>query len=119
MSKTVRVPISVGFSISFSIDGRALSQGKTVEVAIDFLESWMPTHVDDVKYALVEEWIRQAQKQIEEDRQLQKTRKKREEINASVDKALRENPEKLGKELSDIARRTTLEAHGILPEDDE
>jgi hypothetical protein len=115
-----RFPISKGFSISFSADGRAHSHGKPGAEALDAVEEWLLTHAMHEKREFVEQWIKREREQIEADKNLQTARVKRAKIITGVDEVVRKSglPKPLQKVVGDVARSEALKARGI-PEKEE
>ena len=62
-----RIPISEGFYIGFSKDGRAISRGREETEVLPGVLFWFRRNEGGQNYQLVEKWIQQKMKQIEED----------------------------------------------------
>src|SRR5258708_36473119 len=112
-----RLPICQGFYIKFSKSGHALNQGLEESEVLPAVIRWLQTHEGNKDYQLVEEWVQQKTKQVEEDLEVQRTRAKRQEINNSVDNAARGS--KLNKDLIELVRIVTFQAKGISPKEEE
>jgi DNA helicase IV len=55
--RTNRVPISIGFSISFLSTDRAIAHGKTEAEAVEYLQGWLNEHPHDYRAADVHSWL--------------------------------------------------------------
>jgi hypothetical protein len=111
-----RIPISEGFYIYFSSDGRAMFHGRKDFLVLDAVEHWLNANKNDCDYQLVTEWVEQRKRQMADDVERQRIRAKRKEINDSVDRAARGT--RLDKDLVEIVRSTELAAKGIPPKED-
>lgn len=107
-----RIPISEGFYIGFSKDGRAISRGREEPEVLPGALFWLRRNEGGQNYQLVEKWIQQKTKQIEEDADVQNIRVRRQEINDAVDKAARESALR-DPNLIELVRTATFEANGI------
>jgi len=85
---TKRVPISRGFYIEFSNDGRAVNHGLPDDEVLAAVEDWLTKHLRHADHAFAEQWLQAKRKQAEEDRQTQFLRTQRQEINALVDRSI-------------------------------
>ncbi len=114
---TGRIPISSGFYIQFSKDGRAISAGLEESQVLPQVQFWLYAHQGEENYERVQQWYTQKSKQIEEDVQKQQIRAKREQIIDSVERAACESGLR-DRKLIDLVRAETLKAHGI-PQDED
>jgi hypothetical protein len=112
MDKRERIPISAGFYITFSKDGRSLSAGREESQVLPQVMFWLGMHDGDENYQLVEKWVEQKKKQVEEDVREHKIRLKREELSDSVDRAARESGLR-DRRLIELVRAQTFKTNGI------
>jgi hypothetical protein len=103
-----RIPISRGFYIQLSTDGRALSSGLPDDKVLPTVEDWLTTHEGHADHSIVEQWIQQKRAQVDEDSRLQEVRKEREQVNTLVDRAIRQSGTSLPKELKKVIRDPTF-----------
>jgi hypothetical protein len=111
-----RIPISTGFFVYFSKDGRALSAEREEPVLSEVL-FWLRTHEGDASYESVGKWLRQKSEQLEVEAGAERIRASREELNRSFDRAARTS-RLHDKELSDLARAEQFRRKGISQDDD-
>jgi len=78
---------------------------------------WQERHKAHPDYELVESWIQQKEKQMMEEIQTHKIRRKREEINLLVDKSARESGLR-DRNLIEMVRAETLKFYGISQAED-
>jgi hypothetical protein len=116
MNSERRVPISEGFYIQLSTEGHALHRGCDESVVLPRVESWLQRNKDHNNFALVEQWLEQKIKQMQEDILGQYTRAQREEINEIVDKSARQS--RLSKNLTELVREQAFKIRGISPKED-
>jgi hypothetical protein len=78
---------------------------------------WLRRNEGSHNHQLVEKWIQQKTKQIEDDADVQNIRVRRQEINDAVDKAARESTLR-DRNLMELVRDATFKAHGIPQSED-
>jgi hypothetical protein len=115
MDSERRIPISQGFYIQLSRDGYALHHGCDESVVLQGVESWLRRNKDHKDFALVEEWLQQKKKQMQEDNLVQNTRAQREAINEMVDKNTRGQRDKI---IVEVIREQAFKVRGISPKED-
>ena len=111
-----QVPISQGFYIQFSPDGHAFHRGCDESEVLQRVESWLQRHKDHKDCTLVESWLQQKVKQMQEDILVQYTRAQRKAINEIVEKNARKSG--LSKKLTELVREHTFKLNGISPKED-
>ena len=107
-----RIPISTGFHIRFSKDGRALSAGREETQVLPEVRFWLYAHQGHENYGRVQQWCTQKENQIKEDMQDQQVVVRRKQLNEAVDRAARESGLR-DKRLIELVRAETFKAHGI------
>ena len=112
MDRPERLPISAGFYLAFSKDGRAISSGRNDSQVMAEVSVWMETHEGHQNYSHVSAWVEQKSKQIEADALERRIVLRRDELHAAVDKAARESGLR-DKNLIALARTATFKAFGI------
>lgn len=112
MDSNSRIPISEGFHIYFSKDGRALSRGLEESLVLPSVLFWLRTHKGKENYLSVEKWVGQKTKQLEAETLRQQRHTTRAEINRSVDRAARESVLH-DKELTELVRTEIFRLRGI------
>lgn len=112
-----RIPISAGFFVYFSKDGRALSGGREEPLVLPEVLFWLRTHEGDANYESVEKWLRQKSEQLEVEVDAERARARREELNRLFDRAARTS-RLHDKELKDLLRDDLFRRKGISQNDD-
>jgi len=106
-----RIPIATGFFIELN-NGRAINRSREESEVLPMVLFWLRTHPGDERYNLVEQWVEQKEKQIEDDVRERRINAKRDEISAVVDRAARESKLR-DRELIEIVRTEVLKIHGL------
>jgi len=86
---------------------------------ITAIESWLRIYAGHADHERVTQWLSVKLRQVEEDRQLREVRGKRQEVNALVDRVIRESPVKMTNQLKGLLRDAAFQQSGIPSKEDE
>jgi hypothetical protein len=114
---TDRIPISAGFYINFSKDGRAISAGREEGLVLPLVLFWLHMHPRHENYERVQNWCTQKQKQTEEESGTQRVRMARGQLNELIDRAARESGLR-DKDFIELIRTDAFRRRGI-PQNEE
>lgn len=107
-----RIPISNGFYVKFSPNGRALSAGREEDEVLPEVLFWLRMNPGHQNNPPVQQWYLRKQEQIKEDLQQQRSRLEREKINKAVDRAARQSGCR-DKAMIELVREEVFRTRGV------